>query len=191
MKNFKFKIPNFKSGAGFTLVEIMVSLSIFVVVMTLIMGSILSVLNNNQSAQAKKTAMDNLDFALESMARTVRFGVNYHCGSAGTLSSPNDCASGASSLTILASDGSQVTYTLSGGVLTRSVNSGAAYAMTSPEIVINRLAFRVFGSAAYGTDYLQPQVIITVSGTAGSANKAATQSTFNLETTVDQRKLDI
>lgn len=180
-----------KNNKGFTLVELMVSLSIFVVVMTVIMGSILAVLDVNNKDQTKKTAMDNLNVSLESMSRTVRFGTIYHCGSFGTLSQPADCASGGSSFTLKAADGTQVTYSLSGGAITRSVNGGTAQAMTSPEISITSLAFRVFGSYAYGTDYLQPQVIITVTGTAGTAGKVKDQSTFQIETTVSQRQLDI
>ena len=69
------------------------------------------------------------------------------------------------------------------------------YTLTSPEVFIQSIAFRVFGSYSYGNgasqDYLQPQVIMTVSGYAGSANKTLTQSFFQLETTISQRKLDI
>ncbi len=180
-----------KSGAGFTLVELMVSMSIFVVIMLLVMGAVLSILNINSKAQSAKTAMDNLDFALESVSRTVRFGTNFHCGLSGTLTAPQNCSSGDTSLTVTASDGSLVTYTVTGGALTRSVNSGTALALTSPEVTISNIKFYVFGAPAYGVDYLQPRVTIAVAGLAGSANKTITQTSFQLETTVSQRKLDI
>lgn len=181
-----------KSSKGFTLVELMVSLSIFVLAMILITGAVLSVLNINSRAQSQKTAMDNLNFALESMSRAIRFGTSYHCGSNLPLTTPSDCSGGNSSLSVTAGDGSLVTYTLSSNKITRKVGSGATYDITSPEIIIGRLTFRVFGSTSFSNgDTSQPQVIITVSGTSGSANKPKTQSSFNLETTISQRRLDI
>ena len=186
--NLKFK----KRNKGFTLIELMVSLSIFVVIMTLVMGSILNAFDLNSKSQSQKTAGDNLNFALESIARTIRFGTNFHCGATAPLNTPNDCASGSSSFSVTGADGILVTYTLSNGAITRSLAGATAQVMTSPEVSITSLAFRVFGSTSYASgDYLQPQVIITMSGTVGSSNKAKTQSTFHVETTVSQRKLDI
>jgi hypothetical protein len=178
----------------------MVSLSIFIIIMLVVMGAILSVLNVNILAQSKKTAMDNLNFSIESMTRAIRFGSIYDCGSLPNPTVPHDCASGNSSLTFTASDGSVVAYTLTGGAITQSVNGGTPQALTSSEVTITKLMFRVFGSSPFiigsascsvPNDCLQPQVIITVSGISGSPNKPATQTTFNLETTVSQRKLDI
>lgn len=178
---------------GFTLIEIMVSLSVFIVIMTVSLGSILSILEANDKSQTKKTAMDNLNFALESMSRTVRFGTNYYCGSTSTNPPPAmDCPSGASSLTVRASDGSLVVYGLSGGRLTKTVTmagvASAASPVTSSEISITRLTFYVFNSGPL-PDLGQPRVIMVVSGTTGS--KVSTQSTFNLQTMMSQRKLDI
>lgn len=181
----------YKSNHGFTLVELMVSLSIFVVVVLVVMGSVLSILDLNRKIQSKKVAMDNLNFALESMARTIKFGTKYHCGATAPLTSPSDCAGGSSSLSLTASDGSLVTYTLSGTGIQRLINSTNALNLTSPEVTVNSITFWVLGSSSYGTDNLQPRVVISMSITAGSANKAKTQTTFKIETTVSQRKLDI
>lgn len=175
---------------GFTLIEILVSLSVFVIVMTISLGAILSVTDMNEKVRTRKTAIDNLNFALDSMSRTIRFGTVYHCGG-GTISTPADCASGDTSMSVLASDGNRVTYSFSGGSLTKSINSGTPVAFTSPEINITSVKFRVFGSAPYASDAsnLQPQAIITVQGTVGTKTKS--QSTFSIETTVSQRRLDI
>ncbi len=196
MKVFVNTKRNKKNGKGrtergFSLVEMIVSLSIFVSVMLVIMGAVLSVLDINRKAQSQKTAMDNLNFALDSASRTIRFGQNYHCGTLGVIALPRDCQGGENVLTLRASDGAQVTYTVTEGVFTRSVNGAAPVALTSPEINIQSLVFRVFGSYPYGSDYFQPQVIITVAGVAGNANRPKDQTLFKLETTVSQRKLDI
>lgn len=182
---------NKKLQRGFTLIEIMVSLSVFIIVMTVSLGSILSILDANEKSQTKKTAMDNLDFALESMSRTIRFGVGFYCGTTSTNPPPsNDCSSvpGGTSFSVQDSNGVLVVYTLSNGQIMKSVNNGTPNPITSSEVSINRLSFYVFNSAPW-PNLSQPRVIISLSGTMGT--KTATQSTFNLQTMVSQRKLDI
>lgn len=176
------------SQRGFTLIEIMVSLSVFIIIMTISLGSILSILEAHDKSETKKTAMDNLNFALESMSRTVRFGTNYYCGETATNPPPPmDCQAGAQALTVKASDGTLVVYSLSGGRMMKKVNESSA-PVTSSEITITRLMFYVFNSGLL-PDVGQPRVIMVISGTTG--NKVSTQSTFNLQTMMSQRKLDI
>lgn len=195
MKNIKYKeiykeIKIFQKR-GFTLIELMVSVSVFSIVMLLSMGSILGVLDANQKSQTLRTVMDNLNFTLEGMTRSIRFGQNYHCGSGGDPALPADCASGNSSMSVTTSSGRIFTYKLVGGRISRSINGGADYFITSPDTTIQSLTFRVLGSSAYagGSDTFQPEVIITISGFAGV--KPTTKSSFTLETTVSQRSLDL
>lgn len=174
---------------GFTLIEIMVSLSVFIIIMTVSLGSILSILDANEKSQTKKTAMDNLNFALESMSRTIRFGTNFYCGTTASNPPPaNDCPSGSTSFSIRDSSGALVVYSLSNGRIMKAVNNGTANAVTSVEVSITRLSFYVFGSTGW-PDLSQPRAVISLSGTVG--NKTSTKSTFNLQTTVSERKLDI
>ncbi len=182
----RLKQPN---QSGFTLIEIMVALTIFSVVMVISMGSILAVFDANKKSQSLRAVMDNLNFTMEGMTRTIRFGTNYHCGSAGDTSSPVDCPSGDTYLTVKAADTSKVTYKLVNGRIIRSINGGSDYFLTSPDVTIQNLSFRVFGSQPYssGTDLFQPQVIIVLSGYAGNLNS---QSSFFLQTTVSQMQFD-
>ena len=177
---------NFKRG--FTLIELLVSLAIFVSIMTIMMGSIVTIVHSNQKSNNKSDALDNLNFTLESMSRMIRFGKNYHCGSSGNLNNPQDCSTPSSSFSFTDVNGNLVTYSLSSGVIYRSVNGGALSPLTASNVSIQALNFRVVGSYAYGTDYLQPRVIITLSGQVGSNTRRAN---FNLQTTVSQRLLDI
>ena len=182
-----------KTNSGFTLVEIMVAVSIFSIVMVVSLGSILAVLDANKKSQTLRSVMDNLNFSLESMTKDIRFGENYHCGTGGTVTLPLDCPSGDSTLNLKITDGSQVVYKLVGDGVTsgRVVKTfgGTDYDVTSPDVVIQDLKFRVLGSSAYsGGNLSQPKVIIIVKGYVGS--KPTTRSSFILETTVSQRKLD-
>lgn len=190
-----FQIKNKK--AGFTLVELMVSVSVFVVIMTISMGSILSIFDANKKSQSLRTVMDNLNYTMEAMTRTIRFGTHYHCDLNpiyNPITSTHDCVSGASSIAVLAPDNTNtVTYRLSNGFIVRtntSINGGADYNVTSSDVTITNLTFRVIGSTPYsvGQDSFQPEVIITISGYAGV--KPTIRSTFSLETTVSQRMFD-
>ena len=177
-----------KKNKGFTLVELLVSISIFAVVMVASMGSILIMLNSNRKSQAVRSVLDNLSYTMDDMTRSIRFGTNYHCGSGGILTQPQDCASGDISLTVLDSSGSQVTYKAVSGRIVRT-SGGTDYYMTSPDTNIQTMTFFVLGSSPYSTpDLNQPRVIMVVIGTAGVSG--VNQSKFTLETMVSQRKLD-
>lgn len=177
---------------GFTLVEIMVSVSIFAIVMLFVGSSIYSVFDSNRKSQSLRTVMDNLNFSLETMTRTIRFGKNYHCNinSGASLATPLNCSNGADSIAVLDSNGSQVVYKLVSGRIVRSINGGTDYYVTGSDVTITNLTFRVYGADAYSTsgDLLQPQVIVVLSGYSGA--KATIRSTFNLETTISQRVFD-
>lgn len=64
---------------GFTLIELMVAISIFMMIMTMAMGSLLVTLDAKKKAEALSFTMDNLNFAMESMTRNLRMGKNYDC----------------------------------------------------------------------------------------------------------------
>jgi prepilin-type N-terminal cleavage/methylation domain-containing protein len=178
---------NKKSNGGFTLIELMVSVSIFAVVMTICMGAIMTVFNANRKSETVRAVMDNLNSSLEEMTRSIMFGSTYHCDiTVGDIATPapNDCGGGASSLVLKLSDGSVVTYKLSGSRIVETV-AGIDYYLTSPDVTIQSMTFYVFGSSP--NDWLQPRVIVTVKG---YASDDSVQSTFNLETTLSQRKFD-
>ena len=179
--------------SGFTLVELMVSVSVFVIIMVISLGSILSIFDANKKSQTLRTVMDNLNFSLEAMTRNIRFGTNYHCdATVGDIATPapRDCSSGATSMVVKTADGKKVAYKLSGGRITRSINGGSDYFVTSSDVTITDLKFRVVGSTPYsvGNDLYQPQIVITINGFSGV--KATTKSSFSLETTVSQRMFD-
>ena len=172
--------------------EIMVSVSIFAIIMVISSSSVLSVFDANRKSQSLRAVMDNLNLTMEGFTRAIRFGTTYHCDVViGSLSSPRDCGgSGAASLSIKDANDAQVTYKLSGGSIVRSINGGTEYNLTSSDVTVTNLTFRVYGSPLYndGADLFQPQVIIVVSGFAGT--KPTVQSSFTLETTVSQRIFD-
>jgi len=69
------------SQHGFTLVEIIVSLSIFIVVAIIALGALIKIVNANAKAQTLQSAFTNLNFALDGMSRGIRLGHDVHCES--------------------------------------------------------------------------------------------------------------
>jgi hypothetical protein len=156
-------------------------------------GSILAVLDANHKSQNFSNVMDNLNFAIDGMTRSIRFGQNYHCGSTGNLETPLDCSSGGSSLTVENSSGSVITYALSSGRISRRVDYGQSSFITPSGITIESLSFWVFGSSPYnnGSDLKQPRVIIIIKGYSSLGSNPLDKSSFTIETLASQRKLDI
>ncbi|MBX4189371.1 type II secretion system GspH family protein [Candidatus Parcubacteria bacterium] len=179
---------------GFTIIEIMVAITIFIVVMTISMGAILNVFSANAKSQSVKVAFDNLNSALETMSREMRFGTKWHCEDLGALAPTSDistqraCFSFGSFVSFLSSENEQITYRLNGTTLEKAVStagtapaSSAYIPVTSNEIVITKLWMLVY---RLGIGY-QPWGYFLVKGYAGS--KASTRTDFSIQTLVSQR----
>ena len=67
------------TNRGFTLIEIIVSLAVFIVVAVIAVGAFLKILDANKQSQALQTAMNNANFSLDSMARDLRVGEDFNC----------------------------------------------------------------------------------------------------------------
>ena len=167
---------------GFTLIEVMVSVAIFAVVMVMALGALLALSTADRKAESLKAAINNLNFALDAMSRSIRSGVNYHCdASALPITATRDCAAGASSFSFLSASGiigsgdspylnAQIVFCRGSGTtcdpagtsLLFSSNGGAFAPITAPEVVITKLLFYVVGSTLGGG--VQPKVNITLSG---------------------------
>ena len=170
-------IMNSKSKRnGFTLIETMVSLGVFMVAMTIIMAAFLNMMDIQKKTGAFRKVNDNLNFAMEAMMREIREGTGWN------VSDEN--------LVFTNKAGEIITYTLnssSGGdnYIERKVGI-KPQRLTSDGINIKSLSFSVRGNVA--GDKQQPIVTISISGESGI--KAKLKSKLNLQTTVSQRKLD-
>lgn len=67
--------------SGFTLIEMIVSLAVFTTVIGISVGALLMLIGSNKQLQDEQSVMTNLSFALDSMTREIRTGVNYFCDS--------------------------------------------------------------------------------------------------------------
>ncbi len=181
---------------GFTLIELMVSVAIFTMVMVVALGALLSIAAAERKAETIKSVISNLDFALDSMSRSIRTGINYDCNPSLPVSGAptNDCAAspGATSIGFQAVEASlpgciigspcMVVYCLgnagscnsTGTSILRSINNGTFLPITSSDVIISNFTLYVKGSSR--ADQVQPKVTITISGFISLNGDAATQS---------------
>ncbi len=188
--NFQFSIFN-SAKRGFTLVELIIAIALFTLVAFISLGAILTIFDANRKAQSTKTVVDNLNLAIENMARVVRFGSNYYCGASSNISSVNDCSSGDNSLSVTFKGG-RIIYRLCGTEIKKSENGdtncsdNGMLAITSSDTKIEYLRFYVFNTST--SDNAQPYVLAVIKGYVGS--RPTTQTTFSIQTLMSQRKLD-
>jgi type II secretion system protein J len=198
---------------GFTLVEVLVSLSIFTFVTTAAVGVLLVMIDANRKSQNTQIAMTNLSFALDSMTRDIRTGTSYYCANNTTdvdsaadsffsVTQDNDCSGGnqafaftesGQSLTSGCSVGAndrRVGFRLNNGVIERSLCGIPDWqTLTSSEVTISTLDFVVTGSDSSSPDTDPPLVTIYIEGSVSDVRDA--DATFSIQTTVTQQLLDI
>lgn len=185
-----------KSTSGFTLIEVLVSMSIFSIVMLVATGAVFSVIEANRKSHSLKSVMTNLNFALESMMRDIRVGTRYSCNGGGDcaispgnqfLYKANRDVDGDSFYSALDSN-DQIEYRLTSGRIEKRIygTNPSTYPITAEEITITDLKFYVIGTGS--GDGKQPKVVFTIAGYSGTGNS---KSDFNIQTTVSQRSLDL
>lgn len=189
------------ASQGFTLLEMIVSTSIFIIVMLVMVGALVSLNDASRKARSTRIVLDNLSAALDSMSRTIRMGSHFHCGcedgptqySGATkeckMTGPSTGVGGDVCLAFEGPNGNpqtandQIVYRLSGNRIERSTDGGASFiALTAPEIRVTKLQFFVYGTTE---DEYQPVVTMLLRGTAAVTPR--TQSNFNIQTTIAPR----
>jgi prepilin-type N-terminal cleavage/methylation domain-containing protein len=184
---------------GFSLMEMIVALSVFSIAALLSVSALLSMTSAQKKARALQIAQDNLRFSVEIMAKDIRTGRRlFYCGdSADDLPtdptfpsswSPKNCPTGGHSITFRDSIGRTVTYRYNQA--NQSIeklfdgDTTNPQPFTSSNIVVD-MDFYVSG--AFSNDGQQPLVTVVIRGVAGSGREL---STFNLQTSITQRKIE-
>lgn len=216
MKNF--------SQHGFTLIEMIVSLAVFSIVITVSVGALLVLVATNEQLQGEQSVMTNLSFALDSMTREIRTGTSYYCGSAVGFGGTGNIFSDSTNLDIALADkvgncsnGNSLGHRLQGiafveggnsitdgadrilyyfdrdtGQIYRRVGGGAAQSIVSSGIFISDMEVFVTGSKplSSGGASSEEQAVATIFIEAREINDP-TEKTYQIQTTVTQRTLDI
>lgn len=179
--------------SGFSLIELMVSLSLFIIVVLAAVSSLYAVNNAARKVESMRNVLDNLNFAMESMSRNIRTGYDISCSS--DLTNPNctvSVGSGSEAISFWSTlgliDSENIQYRLSNGAIEKEI-SGKKVNITSPEIIIKNLRFFVEGANPTNTtDGKQPSVTIFVEGVAQAGTDNLVP--FAIQTLVSQRRVE-
>lgn len=188
-----------RSTAGFTIIEMLVAVSIFAIVMVVGVGTLIVVIRAGSAAQSTQTLTSNLSFVLDSMSRKLRTGYSYYCrssnleGGGGMLQTgTRDCSTGATAIIFTDGEtGGRTAYRLNAGVIEQRIdesgNAGSWIVISSSEADIQDLTFVV--NHTNSNDNYQPQINILLHGVP--TDVFASGSEFYIQTTVTSRSLDV
>ena len=175
---------------GYTLIELIVAMGLFSIIMLLASGAYLVVISLNRQAQGMAAGIDNLAFAIEIMARSIRTGTSYSCAGAG------NCADGASNLSFVTAEGT-TSYELDEFAIQQEKqidgNPPLTLPLTDPlSVKIDELTFYVSGVEPYSpsNDVQQPYVRIIISGSV-FAGVGKPEQLFTIETGAAMRGTDL
>lgn len=186
-----------KHVRGFTLIELMVAVAIFSIVLMMALGTVLTIMDANRKARTLTEVMNNLNFSLESVTRSLKTGVEPELDD--TVAPPilrviaivleEDVAGDRFRRETIeyqlrdATDGR--------GFIGRRVDGGEWIPITSDQVDITRFNFTVAGTAdcVPPADCHQPRTQISMEGDVRVNDKIS--SSFSLQTTVSQRKLNL
>lgn len=173
--------PTTRSQRGFTLMEVMVAVSIFAIVVTVGIGALLTINNNYRKAQTSREAIDSLTYILESMSRGLRTAQEWDSNNSydGTPSSTFSFIDQNGALITYALNNEAITMTIDTGSAPASVLTSGAYQLNPANVSIDRLIFTAFSNQG-----LQPYLQINIMGTVASGQAT---SQFAFQTAVSKR----
>ncbi len=192
---------------GFTLVEIMVAVSIFTIVVTVGMGALLVVNNAYKQSKDRRQAVASVASAIEYMMREMRTGRSFICDPSfgpivpGIPTISSDCfppnSSGSDMIRFIDQDGNEQRISFISSVagypgigqIVKTSNN-VAQPVTDPSIVdIQDLTFYVRGVSDNPTSgiFIQPAVVVRIKGKVIGQQSGD----FTFQSAISQRLLDV
>jgi len=187
---------------GYTIIETMISISVFLVIVMAGMGALLNANLLHKKSADMRSIMDSLNFIMEDMSRNLRTGYNYHCwqnetgATPNNISDPQSCDDGwgiafEHQEGNLSDNGDQWAYYVDvDNRIQKSTDGAASFIPITPEEVEINTQSGFVVSGAESDDDRQPMVTIRMFGTITLKNTNV-KTPFSLQTTVSQRLVDI
>lgn len=183
---------------GFTLLEMLVAISVFSVVAVAAVGLVVMLIRVQGRVHIFQQLQDNMRFSMDFMNRSMLGGRDYRCisptvnnPSPSTPLPPNGLVNDAcnnQALLYLHPTGKHVAYRLRAGVIEVWTEGTSGYVrMTDPRVTITNLRFYVSGAAA--NNNRQPRVTVILQASVPDPRGGA-PIMLDLETTTSQRILD-
>lgn len=197
--NYELRIKKSKNS-GYTLIETMIAISLFLVIVTLGMGALLNASLLHNKSKDMRSIMDSLSFTMDDMSRNLQTGYNYQCISSGAAKtllgsySPTPDNKNCWGIAFEPSGGgSEWAYEIiSTNTIIKTADGGQTWVQLTPnEAVVNTSSsyFSVLGAEpASSGDLQEPFVTIHLTGTI---TYKTVVTPFSLQTSVSQRQIDI
>ncbi len=175
-----------KNNNGFTLIEMLVSVALFTIVLTIAIGAILTIIDANRKSQTLTLVMNNLNFAMESMTRSIKTANPSNTGDDRIR-----VDGGNTKLTLTDQEGRRIIYEFDEDAekITKEVDSGTEVPIVSDDVVIEDAKFYLSSSYESSGYNKQPRIHILIYGYVQITEK--TRSDFSIQTTISPRQLNI
>ncbi|KKU91686.1 MAG: hypothetical protein UY23_C0001G0292 [Candidatus Jorgensenbacteria bacterium GW2011_GWA1_48_11] len=189
-KRYRLSFISYRSRAGFTIVELIVAMGVFLIAITLAIGVFVQALKTQRIVNYLMSVNSNASIALEGLARELRTGYAFSLSELDPPP-PNPCLNPQfDRISFKNSNSKLVTYDIENGVLARQEcdSAGCAgaepfMAITASNILVSRLCFTK--TQPTSNDPWRISIFLTV----GSPNPDLATNVLNLETTVSSRIL--
>lgn len=176
-----------KTNKGFTLVELIVAMSIFLVAIVIIVGVFVRSLRTQRIVNHLMAVNSNTSLVIEQMAREIRTSYEFKLNPAGSA-----CVGGQrEELEFTNSKGNKVFYHEEGGAIAREecagedCTSSSFEPLTASNITVDRLCFLNTGNPNNNKDPWRVTIFLTVD----SSNPQLAGNIINFQTTVGARIL--
>ncbi len=189
-----------KNNKGFTLIELLIAITLFTIVSTIAFTALNTILKANQKAKTMKVVVNNLNMAMESMARRLRVGSQYTCNKT-TPIDPGKDGVNCKTISFKTQDNKNAYFKFvengdNVGNIVRKIegtNGSSEVSLIGTDLDVDDLTFKIIGT---NTTDIQPRVIILLTGHIGrysdEANKKGLNlegTQFDLQTTISERLL--
>jgi len=186
LKSFKDLSAWMKRRGSFTLVEILVAVSLFSVVITLGVGSFIRALQIQRQISALIASENNVTLAMEQMAREMRTGYQFCVDAQGNDLTDSRVSCSQSQITFVNAQYETVTYRLENGAIKRGVGvegGGLLGKITGDNVTVNYLTFVAFGY--HKDDGWDPRITISIGVSPKDPHFSGT--VVPLQTTISSR----
>jgi len=203
-----------KFTTGFTIIETMISISVFLVVIMIGVDSLLNASLLHQKSKDKRSAMDNLTFIMDDMSKNIRTGYHLRCvvgvfnplqAQGVTGNTPQSCEGGDGGAIVFenvnglpAEGGDQHTedqwvYKIESGDTGLTYDVWKSVDGAENFVKLNADEVKLYGSSGFivsGADPSDNQQPLTTIKLIGKVTTRGSVSSFAVQTTVSQRSSD-
>ena len=199
---------------GFTLIELMVTVGLFVIIITIAVGGFTNAIRTQRQVSSLISAQSNVSLALEQMARQIRTGYLF-CNTLGNTQAGNglpgstppgavaDCGctlsappapSGSwtcNALEFYDAGSNIILYEAKNGALVEDFDTTSTakfQTITGSEVSVKYLQFQLHGQVE--GDHWTPRVTVSIGIAPSSTDPAVASDVINLQTTVSARTID-